>query len=132
MKEKQTKDTKKGSLQFPANLLVPVGSFLKKQLSSLQKRKAVLDKEDPFKDQSRLEDNASPDADASEQFVHEKTSAVKRTIDRQIIQTRKALARIKIGKYGICESCGNMIDTDRLIIYPAATLCVNCEKNREK
>ena len=53
-------------------------------------------------------------------------------LERKIIQTRKALTRIKIGKYGICEDCGEMIDTDRLMIYPEATLCAKCQKKREK
>jgi len=38
---------------------------------------------------------------------------------------------IKIGKYGICEDCGQMIDTDRLIIYPETTLCAKDAAKRE-
>ena len=55
-----------------------------------------------------------------------------RQMERGIIQTRKALSRIKIGKYGICEDCGQMIDTDRLMIYPEATLCAKDARKREK
>lgn len=119
-------------LRFPATVLNPVGHFLSAQLSKLQRRKKGLEEEDPFKDTSRVLDNASPDTDAAEQFGHARTSALQKEISRKIIQTRKALARIKIGKYGICEDCGKMIDTDRLMIYPEATLCVGCEKKREK
>ena len=39
---------------------------------------------------------------------------------------------IKNKGYGICEDCGKMIDTDRLMIYPEATLCVSCEAKKEK
>jgi len=53
-------------------------------------------------------------------------------VNRKIVQTRRALTRIKIGKYGICEKCGNLIDTDRLMVMPEATLCVNCERKKEK
>jgi DnaK suppressor protein len=77
-------------------------------------------------------DNASPDTDAAEQFGHARVSAIKEQLDKKMIQTKKALARVKIGKYGICEDCGKMIDTDRLMIYPEATLCVKCETKREK
>ena len=45
---------------------------------------------------------------------------------------RKALTRIRFGKYGLCERCGKFIDTDRLMIMPETTLCVECEKKREK
>jgi len=37
-----------------------------------------------------------------------------------------ALARIKTGKYGICESCGAAIPLERLDVLPYSTLCVEC------
>jgi len=122
----------KGIIQFPAKLLEPVNSFLQDRLSKLEKTKKDISKEDPFKDTSRISNNASPDTDAEEQFGHARTSALKEQIDRRIIQTRKALTMIKVGKYGICEDCGKMIDTDRLMIYPEATLCAKDQARREK
>lgn len=116
---------------FPSNLLKPIANFFKVNLSKLEKQKKKIEKEDPFKAANRIIDNASPDADAAEQFGHARTSAMKRTLDRKIIQTRKALARVKIGKYGLCEDCGKMIDTERLIAYPEATLCAKCQAKRE-
>jgi len=35
------------------------------------------------------------------------------------------------GKYGICDKCGEMIDTDRLAVRPEATVCMTCEKEGE-
>lgn len=131
-KVKKVKKTGKGtSIRFPANLLNPVAKFLHDRLKLLERRKKDIEEEDPFNDPSRILDNASPDTDADEQFGHARASAVKRELDRKIIQTKKALARIKIGKYGVCEDCGKMIDTDRLMIYPEATLCAKCQKKRE-
>lgn len=124
--------TKGENLTFPSSLLVPIGHFLSAQLHKLEGNKKKLEAEDPFANEMRTSDNAAPDTEAEEQFGHARTSALREQIDRKIIQTRKALSRIKIGKYGICENCGNMIDTDRLIVYPEATLCVNCEKKKEK
>ncbi len=122
----------KAPLRFPSNLVAPIGGILKSSLKMMENRKKDIIKEDPFRNKARILDNASPDVDAEEQFGHARTSAIKEQIDRQIIQTRKALTRIKIGKYGICEDCGNMIDTDRLIAYPEATLCKDCKAKREK
>ena len=119
-------------ISFPSKLLNPVAHFLQSSLQQLKKRREVIEEDDPFKDTSRLIDNASPDTDAAEQFGHARASAIKEQLDRKIIQTRKALTRIKIGKYGICEDCGKMIDTDRLMIYPEATLCASCQAKREK
>ena len=121
-----------GILRIPGKLLAPIGDLLSEQLKRLERRKSVLEKEDPFSDTDRTNDNAAIDAEAAEQFGHVRISALRREIDRKIVQIRKALTRIKIGKYGICENCGDMIDTDRLMIYPEATLCVKCERKREK
>ena len=132
MKMNDKEDKKKTQLSFPSNLVTPIANILRSSLKKMEFRKKEISKEDPFKNKARISDNASPDADAEEQFGHARTSAIKEQIDRQIIQTRKALTRIKIGKYGICEDCGNMIDTDRLIAYPEATLCAKCKAKREK
>jgi len=142
MKKKKTKTKrkekgkgKKGKssvIQIPANLLAPIGRFLQGKLKKLEKTKKVIEKEDPFKDTSRILDNASPDTDAAEQFGHARTSAIKEQLERKVVQTKKALRRIKIGKYGHCEDCGNIIDTDRLMVYPEATLCAKCQAKREK
>lgn len=118
------------TVAFPARLLTPVGDFLHRELKKLERNKKDIDKEDPFKDEARATDNAAMDTEADEQFGHARTSAIKNEIDKRIVQTRKALTRVKLGKYGICENCGKMIDTDRLIIYPEATLCVDCERKK--
>ena len=129
---KRKSSTVKNVINFPSKLLSPVAGFLQDKLHLLEKRRNEIDEDDPFKDTSRLIDNASPDADAAEQFGHARASALKEQLDRRIIQTRKALTRIKIGKYGICEDCGQMIDTDRLMICPEATLCAKDQAKREK
>lgn len=123
---------RKDIVLFPSKLLAPVGKFLQERLKLLEKRKKVIGQEDPFKDTRRLIDNASPDTDAAEQFGHARTSAIREQLEMKIIQTKKALTRIKLGKYGICEDCGEMIDTDRLMAYPESTFCAKCKKKREK
>lgn len=91
-----------------------------------------MEKEDPFKDPDRVSDNAAVDTEAAEQFGHVNIEGLRHEIDRKLIQIRKALTRIKIGKYGICEKCGKMIDTDRLTVFPEATVCIKCKKEREQ
>jgi DnaK suppressor protein len=122
----------KDIISFPAKLLAPIGQFLQDRLKKLQDRKEEIGKEDPFKDTSRIIDNASPDTDAAEQFGHARTAAIEEQLENKIKQTKRALKRVKNGKYGICEDCGEMIDTDRLMVYPEATLCAKCQAKREK
>lgn len=119
------------SVKFPANLVEPIRQFLHLEESKLKHRKAQLDKQDPFNDDDRMGDSAVDD-DASELFGHSNVVGMKAEIDRRLVQIRKALTRIKIGKYGICEKCGKMIDTDRLTVFPEATICVSCKAKREK
>lgn len=119
-------------IKFPAKVLQPIKSFLSKEERRLRKRRAELAKQDPFEDIRRVSDNAATDSDAAEQVGHERAEALKREVERKLIQIKKALTRIKIGQYGICEKCGKMIDTDRLVVMPEATVCIACEKKKEK
>jgi len=124
--------SKNSTPKFPSNVLTPVAHFLTARLHTLEKRKKEISKEDPFADTSRVDDNAAPDIEADEQFGHARTSAIKTEISKSIIGIRKALTMIKIGKYGICEECGIMIDTARLMAFPEATLCAKDAKKLEK
>ncbi len=123
---------KNSAPRFPSNVLAPVAHFLTARLHTLEKRKKEIAKEDPFADPSRVDDNAAPDTEADEQFGHARTSAIKTEISKNIIGIRKALTWIKIGKYGTCEECGQMIDTDRLIAFPEAVLCKKDAAKHEK
>lgn len=120
------------TLTFPKNLLKPVGDFLTASLKALRVNKKKISTEDPFNDKQRTLDNASPDTEAEEQYGHARVIAIKEELNRKANQIQKALKRVKQGKYGICEDCEKMIDTDRLAIFPEATMCVTCEKKREK
>jgi len=115
-------------ITFPRKLLKPIEQFLKVRQRKLEEQKKSLEKQDPFSNVDRVNDNAAVDAEAAEESGHERISALKGEIDRALIEIRKTLSRIKIGKYGICERCSQMIDTDRLAIKPTATLCIVCEK----
>lgn len=124
--------TKKVKTVYPKEVLKPVEEHLSAELNKLSKRKADIEVEDPFNDRTRVDDNAAVDTDAAEQVGHMQVNAVKLALDRSMIQIRKAMSRIKIGKYGLCERCGKFIDTDRLMIMPESTLCIVCEKQKEK
>jgi DnaK suppressor protein len=50
----------------------------------------------------------------------------KRTLG-QLAEVEYALAKFDKGTYGICESCGQTIDVDRLEALPQAALCMACK-----
>lgn len=119
-------------VKFPASVLSEIRKHLEKKHVEVESRLKDLKKEDPFEDKARLLDRASEDSEVQSKANHERVAAMQQQLNMAQVQIRKALTKIKIGKYGICESCGKMIDTDRLAAIPTAVLCLSCEKKREK
>lgn len=127
MKQEKQENIK---ISFPQRLLSPIKRFLETELLKSKRAKKNLKKADPFLDSNRVLEN-SLEEDLDEQIDHFETEVKAKFLNKRIVQLRKALTRIKIGKYGLCESCGKMIDTDRLAINPLATTCVKCQKEKE-
>ncbi len=50
----------------------------------------------------------------------------------ELNKVRAALARCVSGEYGICVSCQQAIDAERLIVMPSADRCVQCQRQQEK
>jgi RNA polymerase-binding transcription factor DksA len=121
----------KEDITIPAKLLAPIRSFLEKEIVRWKKIGKSFKKNDTFHDTDRVNHN-STEEDVDEQVGHFDTEVKVSFVNKQLVQLRKALTRIKIGKYGICEHCGKMIDTDRLAIKPETTLCIDCAKEQEK
>jgi len=115
-------------MQYPSNLLKPVLDYLKKLEADLLKRKKSIDREDPFADSSRLNDNASDDTEAAEQDGHARAEALSAETKLALAKVRSAMERVDKGEYGKCVKCGQMVDTDRLGIDPTAELCLTCAK----
>ena len=51
---------------------------------------------------------------------------------REITQIGRALARLKQGTYGLCESCSDKIPVGRLNALPYSTLCIACQREMER
>lgn len=132
IKNKKSVKAKSQAPVFPSSVLKPVNDFLTAKLHMLEKRKKEITKDDPFSDRSRVDDNAATDIEADEQFGHARSSAINKEITKSIINIRKVLTSIKLGKYGICEDCGQMIDTERLMTLPESIYCKKCAAKREK
>ncbi|OGD79705.1 hypothetical protein A2368_03405 [Candidatus Collierbacteria bacterium RIFOXYB1_FULL_49_13] len=105
--------------------------YLVSEKKTLLKKRKDLEREDPFSDPGRTDDNAAVDTEVNEQMGHERVSAIREEVDKMLINVKKAMSRIKLGKYGICLNCGKLIDTDRLAVNPTAEYCMTCEKEIE-
>ncbi|MCB2059084.1 MAG: TraR/DksA family transcriptional regulator [Novosphingobium sp.] len=70
------------------------------------------------------------DADSSEQAIDladdEALAGIDDVIRQEIHEIREALLRIERNEYGICVSCGEDINPERLKALPTATRCIKC------
>lgn len=123
-------DKSEGALRFPDQVLLPIKKFLLNEVKRMQRRKKELEKSDPFHDSQRASNN-SLEEDVDEQLGHSDVEAKAKFLSIQIVKMRKALTRMKLGRYGICVKCGQMIDTDRLAVRPEASTCIKCREEIE-
>ena len=82
--------------------------------------------------------------DAGEETAHDLADTATETYDRELDYTLEensehvladidaALQRIEGGTYGICTNCGKQIPQERLEARPWATLCIDCQRERER
>jgi DnaK suppressor protein len=81
-----------------------------------------------------LRNMAEPSADEADldAYEREKTLALIQTMERKLDSIDHALRMARNGTYGICENCSNRIDPARLEIIPEATLCLECQRQKER
>ncbi|MDD5040288.1 MAG: TraR/DksA C4-type zinc finger protein [Patescibacteria group bacterium] len=70
------------------------------------------------------EDNAVEVADFQDSI------ALERNLEVTLEKIERALKKIELGTYGVCESCGKPIDDGRLAAYPEAQHCMACHTKR--
>ncbi len=70
--------------------------------------------------------------EATESFELEKRLAVEKQVRDHLAEVEHALDKFEKGTYGLCDSCGQPIATDRLEALPQASLCVNCKAKNAK
>lgn len=75
-------------------------------------------------------------ADTSDEALLDTLSAVDEALIRQNLQDVRDVAaardRIKAGTYGECIDCGSDIRYERLLAYPTAKRCIECQREHEQ
>lgn len=106
----------------------------------LEEEKKLLESE--LKDLGKVDKSgdweATPDTETSSQEVQDEADMAEKSEDYQersiklntleirLSDINKALGKIEAGNYGVCESCGKEIESDRLEANPAAPTCKEC------
>lgn len=68
----------------------------------------------------------------TETFEQTKEDSIRRQIDEQLAELRRAQARVDGGTYGLCEACGRPIGAERLMARPNARFCVEDQRAAER
>jgi YteA family regulatory protein len=69
---------------------------------------------------------------ATETYDRELDYTLEENSEHVLAEIDAALTRIEEGTYGICTNCGKPIPEERLEARPWATLCIDCQRERER
>ena len=76
------------------------------------------------------------DADTSDEALLDTLSAIDESLVRHNLQDVRdivaARQRIAAQTYGKCTDCGSDIGYDRLLAYPTAKRCIDCQRQHEQ
>lgn len=112
---------------LPSHFVAGIKILLERKAKEIEKQIQELKKQDPFFVEGRLTEN-EPTEDAMEQEGHSRVQALVRQLEKTLLEIKKALKRISIGKYGICAKCGRAIEQKRLEVLPMTTFCSECAR----
>ena len=76
---------------------------------------------------SNADDEHDPEG-ATIAFERQQVVALLEQTRRRLADVEAALARRGSGGYGICETCGGTIASERLAARPAARTCIDCAR----
>jgi RNA polymerase-binding protein DksA len=68
---------------------------------------------------------------ATETYDRELDYTLEENSEHVLSEIEAALKRIDDGSYGQCTNCGRQIPEERLEARPYATLCIDCQRQRE-
>jgi len=116
---------------LPTDFIKEVRGRLTEEIALLGAEEKRLVAHDPFFVPGRDVGNAETMDEAEEALGHERVETEMAVVRQRLEETQAALAKIKSGRYGICEKCRGRIDRARLEIFPQARYCVECEEKEQ-
>src|SRR5512136_1528392 len=69
---------------------------------------------------------------ASEAFELEKRLALEKRLMGTLAEIEHALQKFDRGTYGVCDTCGQPVEIERLEVLPQANLCLNCKAQQSR
>jgi len=68
------------------------------------------------------------DENAAEVAEYVTNLPLEQSLEKTLRDTKKSLARLEKGEYGICKYCHKAIEEKRLLARPTSSACVECKK----
>jgi RNA polymerase-binding protein DksA len=126
----------KKKTNYDKDSLGTIRKRLMEQREELQNQLAAIEESATGLSQSEMSGEVSYDEDFADAgsftFEREKEFSIANNVTDLRSKTDRALHRIEEGSYGICESCGQPIESARLKALPHVTLCLKCKKAEER
>lgn len=103
----------------------------KERENLLEEQRRLEDELAHLRENMQQEVDIEPDEGDPVFFEREKSAALMAVLERRLQDINHALRSLEKGEYGICQRCGNQIDSERLEVKPDATLCLSCQREVE-
>lgn len=142
--KKQLKQVATAIISAPGKIAqVPAAIIKRPEYPKIPEKTLATIKQKLEREKKRLDDEiakikAYPDyGQSEEENVQEleefnQNIGLARNLKSLLHESNDALAKIEKRAYGSCESCKNPIELGRLEAFPAAALCITCEKDAAK
>jgi RNA polymerase-binding transcription factor DksA len=115
----------------PVNTVNKIRQLLLRQQKEVEQEIKALEEDDPVLSVG-LPESSEPGTDSWMAEVHGRATAARQSLQVILLNIRKSLKALRMGKYGKCENCGKMIEKERLAVMPTATLCISCSKKKAR
>lgn len=104
---------------------------LRRQALELE-RKELLARLEGLREAVQVEVDTDPEEGDPDLHERDKNLTLMAALESELASVEDALRALRLGKYGICDRCGEPIDPERLAVRPEATHCVRCQAELER
>jgi DnaK suppressor protein len=104
---------------------------LRRQALELE-RQELLARLKGLREAVRVEVDTDPEEGDPDLHERDKNLTLMAALESELASVEDALRALRLGKYGICDRCGEQIDPERLAVRPEATHCVRCQTEVER
>jgi RNA polymerase-binding transcription factor len=130
------KPVRRAKPKLDRKMLAAVEKSLKQMQSELEQELAEIEEAAFNVSQSEMSGEVGYDEDYADAgsftFEREKDLSIANNVQDLLAKIARSLEKINEGTYGICESCGQPIESARLKALPHALLCVSCKTQEER